>query len=61
LLTARLALQKGLACHLAGGTHHAHHDFGSGYCMINDLAYTAEALLQSGEAQRILIFDLDVH
>jgi acetoin utilization deacetylase AcuC-like enzyme len=61
LLTARLALQRGLACHLAGGTHHAHYDFGSGYCMINDLAYTAEVLLQSGECQRILIFDLDVH
>ena len=61
LLTARLALQNGIACHLAGGTHHAHRDFGSGFCMINDLAYTAEVLLQSGEAQRILIFDLDVH
>jgi len=61
LLTARLALQKGLACHLAGGTHHAHRDFGSGFCMINDLAYAAVSLLKSGEAQRILIFDLDVH
>ncbi|MEH6343626.1 MAG: histone deacetylase [Bermanella sp.] len=61
LLSARLALQKGLACHLAGGTHHAHHDFGSGFCMINDLAYTATTLLQSGEVKRVLIFDLDVH
>ena len=31
LLTARLALQRGLACHLAGGTHHAHPGFGSGF------------------------------
>jgi len=61
LLAARLALQNGIACHLAGGTHHAHRDFGSGFCMINDLAYAATTLLQSGEAQRILIFDLDVH
>ena len=61
LLAARLALQKGLACHLAGGTHHAHYDFGSGFCMINDLAYTATTLLRSGEAKRVLIFDLDVH
>ena len=29
LKTARLALSHGLACHLAGGTHHAHRDFGS--------------------------------
>ena len=61
LLAARLALQKGLACHLAGGTHHAHYDFGSGFCMINDLAYTATTLLHSGEVKRVLIFDLDVH
>ena len=61
LLSARLALQKGLACHLAGGTHHAHIDFGSGFCMINDLAYTAQTLLQNGEVKRVLIFDLDVH
>ncbi|WP_430460797.1 histone deacetylase family protein [Thalassolituus sp. LLYu03] len=61
LLSARLALQHGMACHLAGGTHHAHRDFGSGFCLLNDLAYTALTLLHSGEARRILIFDLDVH
>ena len=38
LLTARLALQRGLASHLAGGTHHAHPGFGSGFCIFNDLS-----------------------
>lgn len=61
LLTARLALKYGLASHLAGGTHHAHRDFGSGFCLLNDLAYTAATLLQNGEVQKVLIFDLDVH
>ena len=61
LLTARLALQQGLACHLAGGTHHAHHDFGSGFCIFNDCAVTARVLLDRGEASNILIVDLDVH
>ena len=61
LLAARLALKHGMACHLAGGTHHAHHDFGSGFCMVNDLAYAANTLIESGEAKRILIFDCDVH
>lgn len=61
LLAAKIALKKGLACHLAGGTHHAHYDFGSGFCMVNDLAYTALTLLNSGEVNRVLIFDLDVH
>ncbi|REL32251.1 histone deacetylase family protein [Thalassotalea euphylliae] len=61
LLTARVALKTGLACHLAGGTHHAHYDFGSGFCMVNDLAYTAKTLLAEKAVERILIFDLDVH
>lgn len=61
LQTARLALKHGIACHLAGGTHHAHTDFGSGYCMVNDLAFTSETLIKSGEVTNVLIFDLDVH
>ena len=61
LLTARLALQRGLACHLAGGTHHAHPDFGSGFCIFNDCAVAARVLLTTGEVQQILIIDLDVH
>lgn len=61
LQTARLALETGLACHLAGGTHHAHSDFGSGFCMVNDLAFTAQTLIQNREVTNVLIFDLDVH
>jgi acetoin utilization deacetylase AcuC-like enzyme len=61
LLTARLALRHGLASHLAGGTHHAHPDFGSGFCIFNDCAVTARVLLQRGEVDRVLIVDLDVH
>ena len=61
LLTAQLALKQGLACHLAGGTHHAHYDFGSGFCIFNDLAFAAKQLLASGVVERLLIFDCDVH
>ena len=38
LLTCLLALEHGIACHLAAGTHHAHFDFASGYCILNDLS-----------------------
>ena len=41
LLTAKLAMKEGIACHVAGGTHHSHFDFGSGNCVFNDLAYTS--------------------
>ncbi len=61
LLAARLALKYGVAAHLAGGTHHAHYGFGSGFCLVNDLAYTALELLDKGEVEKVLIFDLDVH
>ncbi|WOD10424.1 histone deacetylase [Pseudomonas sp. NyZ704] len=61
ILTAELALEHGLACHLAGGTHHAHYDFASGFCIFNDLAIISRYLLASGKVQRVLIFDCDVH
>ena len=61
VLTARLALEYGLACSTAGGTHHAHTDFGSGYCIFNDLAVAARTMVLEGLARRVLIVDLDVH
>lgn len=61
LLTAQLALQHGLACSTAGGTHHAFAAFGAGYCIFNDLAVTARLVQQRGQARRVLIVDLDVH
>ncbi len=61
LMTGAIALNHGIACHLAGGTHHAFHDHGRGYCVFNDLAVAAKALIAQGKAGRILIFDCDVH
>jgi len=61
LLTAEHALKQGLACHLAGGTHHAHYAEASGFCIFNDLAVMALYLLESGQVGRVLIFDCDVH
>lgn len=61
LLAARQALRHGLACHAAGGTHHAHFGHGAGYCVFNDLAYAAVRLTAGGEARSILILDCDVH
>lgn len=61
ILTAELALQHGLACNTAGGTHHAFSDHGSGFCIFNDLAVAARVMQLRGLARRILIIDLDVH
>ncbi|MBD2088615.1 histone deacetylase [Microcoleus sp. FACHB-1515] len=61
ILTAKLALEHGLACNTAGGTHHAFPDFGSGFCIFNDLAIAARVLQRLGLVQKVLIVDLDVH
>lgn len=61
VLAAELALQHGLACNTAGGTHHAFQEFGSGFCIFNDLAVAARRMQQLGLARQILIIDLDVH
>ena len=61
VLTARLALQHGLACHLAGGTHHAFPSHGSGFCIFNDCAVAARVLLDEGAVRQLMVIDLDVH
>ena len=61
VLTARLALEHGLACHLAGGTHHAYPDRGSGFCIFNDCAVAAQVLLNEARVQQLMVIDLDVH
>ena len=49
------------AANLAGGTHHAHRDFGSGFCVFNDAAIAALAMQAEGRAGRIAVVDCDVH
>jgi acetoin utilization deacetylase AcuC-like enzyme len=61
ILTATLALQYGLACNTAGGTHHAFPNYGSGFCIFNDLAIASRVLQKQGLVQKVLIVDLDVH
>lgn len=61
ILTAKLALQHGIACNTAGGTHHAFPSFGSGFCIFNDLAIALKVLQSQGLIRTALIVDLDVH
>ncbi len=60
-LAARIALETGLACQTAGGSHHGHRHFGSGYCLFNDVAVAAALMRAEGLVDRILVVDLDVH
>jgi acetoin utilization deacetylase AcuC-like enzyme len=61
VLASKLAINYGLACNTAGGSHHANFEGGAGYCVFNDVAVASQYLLSRGLAGRILIVDLDVH
>jgi acetoin utilization deacetylase AcuC-like enzyme len=61
LEAAKHALINGVAMNIAGGTHHAYSDRGEGFCLLNDIAISANYLLERGTASRILVVDLDVH
>ena len=64
----RVAQHEGVAANLAGGTHHASAEAGSGYCVFNDIAVAARLLQaertgggQPARLTRVAVIDLDVH
>lgn len=66
IAAARAALADGVALHLAGGTHHAYADKGSGYCVFNDVVVAArlmqaEVFRHQRRGLRVWVIDLDVH
>lgn len=61
LLTVDEAIKRGIAVHLTGGYHHAHYDFGSGFCLFNDLILAAQHALSHPDIEKVLIIDCDVH
>ena len=59
---AKTALREGIAANLAGGTHHAYRDTGSGFCVFNDSAIAARTLQKEvNPSLKIAVIDLDVH
>jgi acetoin utilization deacetylase AcuC-like enzyme len=68
VMAARAALfgREGVAANLAGGTHHAYAEKGSGFCVFNDAAVAARLMQaewgrQSKQPLQVAIVDLDVH
>lgn len=61
LMCAEYAMQHGVAMNIAGGTHHSFGDHGEGFCIYNDIAISANVLLQRGKVKKVLVVDLDVH
>lgn len=66
IAAARAALQGSVGANLAGGTHHAYADRGSGYCVFNDIAVAARLMQAEWHRAhrrllRVAVIDLDVH
>jgi len=61
LAAAADAMATGFGGNLAGGTHHASHAEGSGFCVFNDLAVTILSLRRHRAIGRAAVIDLDVH
>ncbi|RJF71533.1 histone deacetylase [Deinococcus cavernae] len=55
------ALRTGLGLNIGGGTHHAYCDHAEGFSFLNDVAISAQWLLDSKNAARVAVLDLDVH
>lgn len=61
LAACSAARATGIAVNLAGGTHHARHAAGAGFCVFNDIAVAVHAVLGEAGATRVLVIDCDVH
>jgi acetoin utilization deacetylase AcuC-like enzyme len=62
LAACEAASVDGISVNLAGGTHHAYRERGSGFCVFNDAAIAAKVLQKASNAKtKIAIIDLDVH
>jgi acetoin utilization deacetylase AcuC-like enzyme len=62
LAACEAARVDGISVNLAGGTHHAYRERGSGFCVFNDAAIATKVLQKSSHPKaKIAIIDLDVH
>lgn len=62
IAAAKTAMQEGISGNLAGGTHHAYRNRGSGFCVFNDAAVAARTLQKEVNPKlKVAIVDLDVH
>lgn len=61
LAATQSALTERISGALAGGTHHAFHAEGSGFCVFNDIAISIAHLRAETSLTRFAIIDLDVH
>lgn len=55
------ALDRGFCFYFGGGAHHAHPDFGHGFCVVNDSAVALRKLQAEGAIRTAWVIDVDAH
>jgi len=61
ITACELAVKEGFCVHLGGGMHHAFTNYGSGFCMLNDVAIGLRKTQHQGLIKRAMVIDCDVH
>lgn len=61
LAACEYALKNNFAFNIGGGFHHAMTFGGRGFCLINDIVFSAQSLLNRKRAKNIWIIDVDAH
>jgi len=61
VLATEQALRDGICVHIGGGFHHAFPDYGTGFCLINDIAVGLRSVMHRGLAHRTVVVDCDLH
>jgi len=57
----KVGVSQGFCFYLSGGGHHAHRDFGHGFCVVNDILIALHKMQAEDLARNIWIIDVDVH
>lgn len=55
------ALTRGFCFNLGGGAHHAHYEFGHGFCIFNDIVTALRKLQAEGYIKTAWVIDVDAH
>lgn len=57
----RTALDTGFCFYFGGGMHHAQHDYGNGFCLLNDIVIGLRKLQAENRIQTAWVIDVDAH
>ena len=57
----KVAVDTGFCFCFGGGGHHAHREFGHGFCILNDIMVALHKMQTEGRAGTIWVIDVDAH